>query len=442
MVVLDRGRSARHLRHGLLAWQTRKRLTRGKRTCPRCSYNMQGVPGWTCPECGRTANSERDLLRGRWKRRWLLAGVLAILIGSGGTLIPYVRDHGPLGVVPTTLLLMIAPGSNEETLWTSAFLSDPVDWPANGYRRVKWGKTFSQRTQQELANRLAIRTLWDWQVMWMYRKHNIVRVPRYVFEGNPVAVAVRAPYWMAKSTGVQPALPNTSVAKEGPSFTPSFLVGGGDGAIWGLPNDTRSIRFAVFKLDRNQGRTGTLVKAGELEFPLSFVKSASDCLIPVSGAAMDRAVRSLFVADACGSHESGMFETRRARRRGEVEDLFELIPKEATHLLERELHNKGIGAIIELMLDGKMMAQGVWVFRPWRSSSEPVPAAVIQRARQLAPDEAIRAQIVISSDDVAVLDGEYEASYWKGRLDVPLVELLVEMDKAQRARWEQQKNRP
>jgi hypothetical protein len=43
----------------------------GRRRCPKCWYQMTGVPSLRCPECGREATDENDLHRRR--RRWRLA---------------------------------------------------------------------------------------------------------------------------------------------------------------------------------------------------------------------------------------------------------------------------------------------------------------------------------------------------------------------------------
>jgi hypothetical protein len=53
--------------------------SRGRVRCPRCWYDMAGAPGLTCPECGGTARSERDLHRTR--RRWgqTAAGIVLLL---------------------------------------------------------------------------------------------------------------------------------------------------------------------------------------------------------------------------------------------------------------------------------------------------------------------------------------------------------------------------
>lgn len=37
----------------MLLWALFRDRSRGRRRCPRCWYDMAGVPGLQCPECGR-----------------------------------------------------------------------------------------------------------------------------------------------------------------------------------------------------------------------------------------------------------------------------------------------------------------------------------------------------------------------------------------------------
>ena len=67
----------------LLLWALFRDRSRGRRRCPRCWYDMAGVPGLRCPECGAEQRSERRLFRTR--RRWksAAAAVLLALLGAG-----------------------------------------------------------------------------------------------------------------------------------------------------------------------------------------------------------------------------------------------------------------------------------------------------------------------------------------------------------------------
>lgn len=84
--------------------------SRGRRRCPRCWYDMSGVPGsLTCSECGHAATRERKLFKTR--RRWGLAvvGALMLLLADACTFGPRVRQEGWFAVVPTTTLILMMP---------------------------------------------------------------------------------------------------------------------------------------------------------------------------------------------------------------------------------------------------------------------------------------------------------------------------------------------
>ncbi len=94
--------------------------SRGRLRCPRCWYDMKGVvetprdgeagitpkPSWTCPECGRVAESRRGLSRTR-RRPWrsalgLAVAMLAAIVLFRGALAPVWPRFMPL----TVLLMM------------------------------------------------------------------------------------------------------------------------------------------------------------------------------------------------------------------------------------------------------------------------------------------------------------------------------------------------
>ena len=80
----------------------RKSWGRHGRRCPTCLYDMAGVPGLRCPECGTEARDERDLLRADQvfrphERRLVIAGSLLISFGVMGLLILSVVRNGGIG---------------------------------------------------------------------------------------------------------------------------------------------------------------------------------------------------------------------------------------------------------------------------------------------------------------------------------------------------------
>ena len=80
--------------------------SRGRRRCPRCWYDMEGVPGKRCPECGRDARRERSLFRTRRQWRWM-AVTPVLFVGSA--VVGPVRDIWLDGwtAVPTSVLIRL-----------------------------------------------------------------------------------------------------------------------------------------------------------------------------------------------------------------------------------------------------------------------------------------------------------------------------------------------
>src|SRR5262245_31036433 len=63
----------------LLVWALLWDRARGRRRCPACWYDMNGVSGLRCPECGRVAASAGKLQRTRRRWRWTpVAAALAL----------------------------------------------------------------------------------------------------------------------------------------------------------------------------------------------------------------------------------------------------------------------------------------------------------------------------------------------------------------------------
>ena len=75
--------------------------SRGRRRCPRCWYDMAGVPELTCPECGKRFAAERLLKKTRRHRRQALGALVLVLLGYLGVRTPDVLSDGALAVVPT-----------------------------------------------------------------------------------------------------------------------------------------------------------------------------------------------------------------------------------------------------------------------------------------------------------------------------------------------------
>ncbi|MEO0514775.1 MAG: hypothetical protein AAF086_05705 [Planctomycetota bacterium] len=100
----------------LAGWGFWGRRARGHRRCRGCGYDLRGVEGLGCSECGRVASSEKELLKPR-RRPWAMMVGLTVAVNAAGLL------YGPLvtlrheqygeswleALVPTTLRILMLP---------------------------------------------------------------------------------------------------------------------------------------------------------------------------------------------------------------------------------------------------------------------------------------------------------------------------------------------
>ncbi len=105
---------------------------RGRKRCRRCWYDLGGVGDLpaSCPECGKAHAKAKDLTRTR--RRWGRAVVLGLVMVVGGYglwVVPRVASDGPPGLLPTTLMVAIAPLiSHENDVPVGAIHGSPALW--------------------------------------------------------------------------------------------------------------------------------------------------------------------------------------------------------------------------------------------------------------------------------------------------------------------------
>jgi hypothetical protein len=102
----------------LLLWALFWDRPRGRRRCPKCWYDMAGVPGLTCPECGRSAKSERKLYKTRRRWGWISIATPLTIAGPVVEQFPSIRDQGWIGAIPTWALVWIAPVDENAWKWS------------------------------------------------------------------------------------------------------------------------------------------------------------------------------------------------------------------------------------------------------------------------------------------------------------------------------------
>lgn len=146
----------------LLVWAVRGDRAKGRRRCPECWYDMRGTlpaaavatdatdagderdrahaPSILCPECGHTAATDRDLYRSRRRPRLALLAVAIVLLSLYGQTVPRALRTGPLGLVPTTVLI------------------GGMRWLPEGW--------YAGTSEATLSDRLDRREAWGWQIAW------------------------------------------------------------------------------------------------------------------------------------------------------------------------------------------------------------------------------------------------------------------------------------
>jgi hypothetical protein len=142
----------------LLAWALFRDRSRGRRRCPKCWYDMAGVPGLVCPECGQDARSQKRLGKTRRRWKWAAASLVVLVLGYGTLEIPALRAGGWVGALPSTVLVLIAPDTEPPSaiqvlITTRPALLGPAGAPPS----------LDERLSTELWWRLEKERLWHWQ---------------------------------------------------------------------------------------------------------------------------------------------------------------------------------------------------------------------------------------------------------------------------------------
>ncbi len=143
----------------LLAWALFADRPRGRLRCPRCWYVLNGTPMddaglRKCPECGRGSLHERTLRRTRRRWRFTLLAMLVLVVADQSRRIPGAHEHGWVALVPTTLIIPLAPIQSER--WVRQTLGG-----ADHLRRDRWA--WLDELREALVERDVSRECWQWQ---------------------------------------------------------------------------------------------------------------------------------------------------------------------------------------------------------------------------------------------------------------------------------------
>ncbi len=182
----------------LLLWALFSDRSRGRARCPKCWYDVGGIPatydaGVTCPECGRAGLRERDLARTRRRWRWATVGLVVAATGLGVSKIPGARANGWPGLVPTWALVYVTPMRDGPNAVMFARTSFPGGVPGPT-------PSIASQLEAEAWRRVSAGRAWDWQsrvliLRWMARQRfaaeDIFLAPQRWPVGEPVPVYFR-----------------------------------------------------------------------------------------------------------------------------------------------------------------------------------------------------------------------------------------------------------
>jgi hypothetical protein len=107
----------------VLAFALFRDRSRGRRRCPKCWYSMDGAPTLTCPECGKVARSEKKLHKTRWSKRRIAVALSLFISAYGAWKWPIAAQRGWTSLIPTTMLMYIAPAGDPSSSRVATFIA-------------------------------------------------------------------------------------------------------------------------------------------------------------------------------------------------------------------------------------------------------------------------------------------------------------------------------
>ncbi len=135
---------------GVLAY---RRTGTRRRRCPKCWYDMAGVAGLRCPECGRSTRRVGAFSGSR--RRWRFVALACAIFFAAHEVAtgPEIRKNGWLSAIPTSALVWIAPVDHKAWTWTMGVRGERFAAPSDALL-VEVFRRLDERTPMR----------WHWQV--------------------------------------------------------------------------------------------------------------------------------------------------------------------------------------------------------------------------------------------------------------------------------------
>lgn len=170
------------------AWALLWDRSRWRLRCPKCWYSMEGVPGaggaapCVCPECGRLIKSLNALLKTRRRPAWAVVSAFVLIVAYATFKAPEWRRSTWTALVPTSVLVLVAPASEPNLGYVRVFARAPVPTP-------------SELLDAEAWSRPAKGKMWRWQSQIFFGRYlentgvtlldSVVYPVRWV-EGEPI----------------------------------------------------------------------------------------------------------------------------------------------------------------------------------------------------------------------------------------------------------------
>lgn len=280
-------------------WDWLRRARRPEvRRCPRCWYDMS-PGGMTCPECGRTAHTERAMHRAR--RRWSMVIVALVLaLSSLWTLYLTRATYRQLARMTPTWLLFQMAGDVAQAPPNSA----PLDW--YGYVRTElWRRSALGELSSSESRTLATRQLSSTRFTWL----NIESRPSWP-AGVPLWVGVSAGFAGARSRDLtlrSPWTPDVVFSDSTiPPNIPRDQLLGNDTLVWWLfqgkdaaPNVLVDLGpppagASEFRLDAAVREGLNEVFSREVRTPIKIVNSIDEAIAPDTSPELSAQVKKFF----------------------------------------------------------------------------------------------------------------------------------------------------